>query len=84
MTRDSIVCKARSMTKQIPLDFCVPNPAHPACKECTSPKIDQLKPEDQARLRSPDASGGFYDDDLLDEPEGIEPPEEDFEEFTEE
>jgi len=71
------------MPKQIPLEFCVPNPAHPACKECNSPKIDQLKPEDQARLRNQDSALDYDDDYLQEEPGGFEPPEEDFEEFKE-
>ena len=83
MKRNTIICSARSMTKQIPLDMCVPNPAHPACKQCNSPKIDELKAEDQARLRNQDSFDEDDDDFLMDEPGGIEPGEEDFEEFKE-
>jgi len=76
------------MPKQIPLEFCVPNPAHPACKECDSPKIDQLKPEDQARLRNYDSLDAEIDELLFDEPggaepDGDEPDEDDFEEYKE-
>ena len=81
MKRTTVLCKARSMTRQIPVEFCVPNPVHPACKQCTSPMIAEMKQEDQARLRSQDASDD--DDDLFDEPDGDEPDEDDFEEGKE-
>lgn len=84
MTPKTVLCKARSMPRQIPLEFCVPNPAHPACKQCTSPNIEQLKPEDQARLRSQDSSDGIDDEELFDDLPGIEPGEDDFEELEEE
>ncbi len=71
------------MPRQIPLDMCVPNPAHPACKLCNSPNIDRLKPEDQARLRSQDLQDDTDDDDLFDEPGDLEPDEDDFEELEE-
>jgi len=71
------------MPKQIPLEFCVPNPAHPACKECNSPRINQLKPEEQARLRNQDSLDIIDDEFLFDEPGGDEPDEDAFEEFKE-
>ena len=83
MTRSTVLCKARSMPRQIPLDVCVPNPVHPACKQCNSPKIDQMKPEERARLKSQDEAGFTEAEDLFDEPGGYEPGEDDFEEFKE-
>jgi len=83
MARETVLCKARSMPRQIPLELCVPNPAHPACKQCNSPNIGLLKPEDQARLRSQDLSDDIEDEDLFDEPGDLEPSEEDFEELDE-
>lgn len=83
MTREIVICKARSMPKQIPLETCVPNPAHPACKQCNSPRIDQMKPEDQARLRNQDSLDVDLDEFLFDEPGGEEPDEDAFEEFKE-
>ncbi len=83
MTRDTVLCKARSMPRHIPLEICVPNPAHPACKQCDSARIEDLKPEDQARLRSQDSTEAGEDEELFDEPAEIEPGEEDFEEFEE-
>jgi hypothetical protein len=83
MTRDTVLCKARSMPREIPLEICVPNPAHPACKQCDSARIDDLKPEDHARLRSHDSSEPGEDEELFEEPPDIEPGEEDFEEFEE-
>jgi hypothetical protein len=71
------------MPKQISLEICVPNPAHPACKQCDSPRIEQLKPEEQARLRSLDSMDDELDELLFDEPFSDEPDEDDFEEFTE-
>jgi len=84
MTPKTVLCKARSMPRQLPLEVCVPNPAHPACKQCNSPNIALLKPEDQARLRSEDSSDGIDDEELFDDLPGIEPNEEDFEELEEE
>lgn len=84
MTRETVLCKARSMPRHIPLEICVPNPAHPACKQCDSTRINELKPEDQSRLRSHDASEDGDDEDLFEEPGEAEPGEEDFEEFEEE
>ena len=80
----TVICKARSMPRQIPLEVCVPNPAHPACKQCNSPNIDKLKPEDQARLRNQDSSDGIDDEELFDDLPGVEPDEDDFEELEEE
>lgn len=81
MKPKTVLCKARSMPRHIPLEVCVPNPMHPACKLCDSPNIAQMKPEDQARLRSQDASGDIDDEDLFDDLPGIEPDEDDFEEL---
>ena len=83
MTLKTVICKARSMPKQISLEICVPNPAHPACKQCDSPRIEQLKPEEQARLRNLDSMDDEVDELLFDEPCVDEPDEDDFEEFTE-
>jgi hypothetical protein len=83
MTRDTVICKARTMPKQIPLEFCVPNPVHPACKQCTSPMIAEMKPEAQARLRRQDAEDDNGEDLLFEEPGGFEPDEDDFEELKE-
>lgn len=79
----TVLCKARSMPRHIPLEFCVPNPMHPACKQCDSPMINEMKPEEQARLRSHDTTDANDDDLLFDEPGGYEPDEDDFEELNE-
>lgn len=84
MAHTKVLCKARSMPRQIPLDFCVPNPAHPACKQCDSPRIEQMKPEDQNRLRNQDEFAFVEDETMVEEPGGYEPAEDDFEEFKEE
>ena len=81
MTRKTVICKARSMPKQISLEICVPNPVHPACKQCDSPRIEQLKPEEQAR--NLDSMDDEVDELFFDEPSVDEPDEDDFEEFTE-
>ena len=83
MTRTTVVCKARSMPRKIPVEHCFPNPVHPACKKCNSPKIAQMKPEDQARLRSQDAKASKDDKLLLEDSSGFEPDEDDFEELKE-
>jgi hypothetical protein len=83
MTRTTVVCKARSLTRKIPVEHCVPNPVHPACKQCNSPKIAQMKPEDQVRLRSQDAKASKDDKLLLEDSSGFEPDEDDFEELKE-
>jgi len=83
MKRLTVVCKARSMIRKIPVEFCVPNPLHPACKQCNSPQITQMKPEDQARLRSQDASDSDDDELLFDEAGVSEPDEDDLEELKE-
>ncbi len=83
MKHETVLCRARSMPRAIPLEACVPNPAHPACKQCDSSRIEELKPEDQARLRSQDAADDSDDNDLFDEPGDGEPAEDDFEEYEE-
>lgn len=83
MIRETVLCRARSMPRHIPVELCVPNPAHPACKQCDSPNIELLKPEDHSRLRSQDALDDIEDDDLFDDPCDLEPDEEDFEELDE-
>ena len=83
MTRSTVLCKARSMPRQIPVEFCVPNAMHPACKQCNSPRIAEMKPEDQARLRIQHIAQTNDDEILFEEPGGFEPDEDDFEELKE-
>ncbi len=84
MTRSTVLCKARSMPRKISVDFCVPNPVHPECKQCNSPRIAEMKPEDQARLKSHGAKDAKDDELPVDDPGGYEPDEDDFEELKEE
>jgi hypothetical protein len=58
MEKKEVFCKARYKHRNIPLDDCIPNPNHPACQGCHSPKIDLLKEEEQKYFRKKAAAAG--------------------------
>jgi len=58
MEKKEVLCKARYKHRTIPLEDCVPNPNHPACQGCDSPKIDLLKEEEQKYFKKKAADGG--------------------------
>jgi len=58
MEKKEVLCKARYKHRNILVEDCVPNPNHPACQACNSPKIDLLKEEEQKYFKKKAAEGG--------------------------